>query len=45
MPGWPNGATFSHVWSFGRLDPLLDTPLEFPWFHFEPTYANGRPDP
>jgi len=28
MPGWPNGATFGHIWSFGRLAPLLDTPLE-----------------
>ena len=28
MPGWPNGATFSHVWSFGRLVPLLDTPSD-----------------
>jgi len=24
----PNGATFSHVWSFGRLAPLLDTPSD-----------------
>jgi len=29
MPGWPNGATFSHVCSFGRLAPLLDTPQVF----------------
>jgi len=27
MPGWPNGSTFSHVGSFGRLAPLLDTPV------------------
>jgi len=31
MPGWPNGATFSHVWSFGRLAPLLDMPLYKRW--------------
>jgi len=26
MPGFPNGATFSHFWSSGPLDALLDTP-------------------